>query len=275
MTRDLGGLDLKAALRAAREAAMAGGEAALDYWGDTVRYQSKKDGSPVTEGDKASEAAILEVLAEAFPSHSVLTEESGAHEGDARYRWIVDPLDGTLGFTRGGFFWGPLVALEADGEIVAGACGLPVLGKYYWAARGQGCYLTEQYASEEGEEPEPLRLEVSPRRNWKQCTVSVGELSRLMQDHAAAMTELMTTARSVRCYGDAASCSLVLEGRAEVWIEGGVQPWDLGPFPVLLEEAGGRFSDFAGQRSIEGGYAIGSNGLLHDHVLEILAQQYG
>jgi hypothetical protein len=106
MTRDLGGLDLKAALRAAREAAMAGGEAALDYWGDTVRYQSKKDGSPVTEGDKASEAAILEVLAEAFPSHSVLTEESGAHEGDARYRWIVDPLGRDAGLHARRFLLG-------------------------------------------------------------------------------------------------------------------------------------------------------------------------
>ena len=127
-------LDFDRALDTARRAVEAAGRAALPYFRTGVRVDRKPDRSPVTAADRAAEAAILEIVRAAFPDASILAEENGADDR-RRYAGIVDPLDGTRGFTRGGTFWGPLVALEHDGEIVAGGAALPALGELYFAAR--------------------------------------------------------------------------------------------------------------------------------------------
>jgi histidinol-phosphatase len=217
------------------------------------------DRSPVTQADKDSEAAILRVIREVFPEHSILAEESGELSGDPKYRWIVDPLDGTRGFTRGGSFWGPLIGFEVDGEVVAGALGMPVLGEIYWAAKGRGCFKNGE------------RVRVSKIADLADATLSIGEMQHLFQpQHVEGMLSLIRSAASTRGYGDPAGPAMVLSGRADVWIEAGVKTWDLAPMKVLLEEAGGRFTAFDGSTSIETGNAIGSNGLLHDRVLEAL-----
>jgi histidinol-phosphatase len=258
-------LDLPKAMDAARRAVEAASAASLVHFRRGVRVEVKPDRTPVTAADRESEAAILAIVREAFPSHGFLGEETGEHGGDGDTRWIVDPLDGTRGFTRGGPFWGPLVALEHRGAIVAGAMALPVLGETYWAARGHGAWLRSGDAA-------PVRLAVSRVPAWEDAIVSIGEPKVLF---APPMLErlgkLATTAGSARCYGDLAGCALVLKGQAEAWIEAGVKIWDLGPLPVLLEEAGGRFTDFDGTPTHASGNAIGSNGLLHEHVLRTLA----
>ena len=132
-------VDVQKAMDTARHAVLAASAASLHYWRKDVVVDMKPDRSPVTAADRDAEAAILDVIRLAFPEHAILAEESGAHEGTGG-RWIIDPLDGTRGFTRGGSFWGPLVALEVDGDIVAGAVGLPALGETYFAGRGLGAY---------------------------------------------------------------------------------------------------------------------------------------
>src|SRR5512133_4058080 len=104
-------LDLALAMAVAHRAVDAGSAAALAHFRTGVRVEVKPDRTPVTQADKDSEAAILAVVRAAFPDHGFLGEETGAHAGSGRSRWIVDPLDGTKGFTRGRSFWGPLVAL--------------------------------------------------------------------------------------------------------------------------------------------------------------------
>lgn len=252
-------LDLPRALDTARCAVAAASAASLKHFRQGVVVEEKPDRTPVTAADREAEAAILAVIRDAFPAHDILTEESGAHGVGADSRWIVDPLDGTRGFSRGGPFWGPLVALEHRGEIVAGAMALPALGESYWAARGLGCYR-------DGE-----RLRVSGVAVWAEATVSLGELRALLEPpHGAGVSALIRTAASARCYGDLAGCALVLNGRAEAWLEAGVKVWDLAPLKVLVEEAGGRFTDFAGRPTVESGAAVASNGLVHEHVLAAL-----
>ena len=102
-------LDLELAMETARRATEAGGAAAMRHFRSGVRVELKPDRSPVTVADREAEAAIVSVIRERFPVHAILGEESGAHAGTGA-RWIVDPIDGTRGFTRGGSFWGPLVA---------------------------------------------------------------------------------------------------------------------------------------------------------------------
>jgi histidinol-phosphatase len=257
-------LDLSLAMDTARRAVEASTAATLAHFRRGVRVEVKPDRTPVTQADRDSEAAILAVVQRTFPDHAFLGEETGAHAGAAETRWIVDPLDGTKGFTRGRSFWGPLVALEHEGRIVAGAMALPALGETYWAARGLGCWLSAGGAA-------PVRLAVSGVAAWPDATLSLGEPHVLLRPPMLERVgRLATSCACARCYGDLAGCALVLRGQAEAWVEAGVQIWDLGPLPVLVEEAGGRFTDLEGKPTHTSGSCVASNGKVHEHVLATL-----
>ncbi len=253
-------VDVERAMDTARHAVLAASAASLRYWRKDVVVDTKPDRTPVTAADRDAEAAILDVIRLAFPRHAILAEESGAQPGEGG-RWIVDPLDGTRGFARGGSFWGPLVALEVEGDIVAGAVGLPALGETYFAGRGLGAFR-------DGD-----RLAVSKVAEWSEATLSLGELKALqVGSRAAGMQALIARAASVRSYGDVAGCIQLLCGRAEAWLEAGVRPWDIAALAVLVEESGGRFTDFdGGRRFLETGHAVATNQLVHEHVLRAIA----
>ena len=258
-------LDLDLALATARRAVEAAAEASLAHFRRGVRVEVKPDRTPVTAADRDAEAAVVAVVRAAFPGHAILGEESGAHGGDASLRWIVDPIDGTRGFTRGGSFWGPLVALQQDGRTVAGAMALPALGETYWAARGRGAWVTRA-----GEAP--VRLQVSGVSDWAESTFSFGEFRFVFSpEREQAVLELARSAAQARCYGDLAGAAQVLTGRAEAWLECGVKVWDLAPLQILAEEAGGRFTDLEGNGTAAAGSCVLSNGRVHDHVLSVLA----
>lgn len=250
-------VDLELAFDTARRAVEAASKAALIHFERGVAVERKADRSPVTAADRDAEAAILATIADVFPSHSVLAEESGVRPGDPKNRWIVDPLDGTRGFSRGGSFWGPLVALEHNGRIVAGAMAMPVLGEIYVAARGKGAFKNGS------------RITLSKISDWSEATLSLGEMRFLLEPpFTEGVLSLVRSAASTRGYGDPGGCAMVLSGRAEAWLEAGVKIWDIAPQKILIEEAGGRYTDLAGASGIDGGNCIGSNGLVHDHVLQ-------
>ena len=254
-------VDLELALETARRAAQAAADVAMPLWRSSeLQVETKADETPVTIADKRSEDAILAVIAQAFPEHDVLAEETGLHERGSAYRWIVDPLDGTRGFARGSRFWGPLVALMHDGDVLAGSLGLPALDEVYCAARGLGAWRGT------------TRLQVSDEGDWSKSTLSLGELNRLLREpFEQGVNKLCTSCASARAYGDLAAITLVLEGQAEAYVEGGVKVWDLAPMKVLVEEAGGRFTDLDGGCDLEKGHALASNGRAHDTLLAAFA----
>lgn len=136
---------------------------------------------------------------------------------------------------------------------------MPALGETWWAARGLGCFR-------DGE-----RVEIREVRRWEEATLSLGEMRALLEPpHGQAVLELIKTARRVRCYGDVAGVRMVLRGEADLWLEAGVKVWDLAALQVLVEEAGGRFTDFAGRRTIEGGRAVAGGAGLHAHAVRVL-----
>ncbi|MCC7139036.1 MAG: inositol phosphatase [Planctomycetes bacterium] len=231
------------------------------HWRRLERVEKKSDGTPVTVADREAEDAAVAVLEARFPGTPILGEEGGARGGDGPTRFVVDPLDGTIGYARGGVMWGPLVALEHEGEVVAGAMELPVLRAAYWAGRGLGCFR-------DGD-----RVRVSTTDLWRRAVVSLGGMKRVLFEHprAAAIEGLVRSARSGRAYGDVGSCAMLLDGTADVWLEAGVRVWDLAAPRILVEEAGGRFTDFAGRPGHATGEAVASNGVLHDHVLAALS----
>ena len=249
--------------------ALLGGKAALAFHRTDLVIETKPDRSPVTAADRASEEVIIETIRAAYPDAAILAEESGAHDGTAELRFIIDPIDGTRGFSRGGYFWGPLVACEYRGEIVAGAMGLPALGRTYYAGRGKGAFRLDPTDNPLVDERKVLR--VSGISEWRDATLSLGEVHKIFGGHHRdAALELSTTSASTRCYGDLAGCALLLDGQAEAWIEAGVQVWDLAPLKILVEEAGGTFTDLDGRPSVASGHAIATNGRVRDHAMQVL-----
>ena len=233
--------------------------------------ETKPDLTPVTEADKAVEEAIREELARRRPGDAVLGEEFGEGGGlpgggvAASRRWIVDPIDGTKNFVRGIPVWATLLALEVDGELTIGAVSAPALGRRWWAGRGSGAYA----ASPAGGDATPIR--VSRVADLSDAQVSNGSLSG-WEEHGgpAGAVALALRCWRDRAFGDFWSHMLVAEGACEIALDPVVSLWDLAALQVIVEEAGGRFTDVGGVARADGGSAVSSNGLLHDEALAIL-----
>ena len=250
--------ELDRALAAAIEAARAAGEVALKYYRTGFDVTLKPDATPVTQADQSAEQAIREVLGRAFPAHGFLGEEFGA-VGDQRHRWIIDPIDGTKNFVRHVPIWATLLAFEEAGEIVAGVIHNPVTGDLLAARRGGGTRLNG----------EPVR--VSTLAALREATLLHAGL-KLLKDagYWDGFVRLVDATDRQRGFGDYLGYAMVAEGKAEIYLETDLKPWDLAPCKIVVEEAGGRFTDFAGEPTIYTGNAFATNGVLHDAALALL-----
>ncbi len=229
-----------------------------------LHVEAKPDDTPVTDADKAVESMIRDQLAAARPGDAVLGEEEGL-VGDARRRWILDPVDGTKNFMRGVPVWGTLLALEVDDEVVVGVASAPAMHRRWWAGRGIGAFTRTA-------DGQVQRLKAS----------SVGALSDAFLSFASvegwidagrldAFIDLVGEVWRTRAYGDFWSHMMVAEGAVDVACEPAVSLWDIAALQVIVEEAGGTFTDLSGRRTPAGGSVLTTNGLLHGAALERLA----
>ena len=225
-----------------------------------LAVETKPDHSPVTEADRACERRIVEILLSEFPDYGLCGEEQGEHPGKTGRRWIIDPIDGTKSFVRGIPFFATLIGLEQDGEIVLGVVHAPAMGELLFATKGGGAY------DERGK-----RLEVSRIDRLSAAMVSFGGLEIFRRaGRWASFERLVDSTARQRGYGDYLGSTAVIRGWSEAMLELDVKPWDLAPLKILVEEAGGRMTDFTGRATIYGGSAVVTNGRIHDEVLEIL-----
>lgn len=246
-------------LQGAVEAARASGDVALKYFRRGVEVTLKADRSPVTQADREAEQVIVELLGREFPTHGFLGEELGAR-GSKDVRWIVDPIDGTRNFVRGIPIWAVLIALEERGEITAGVILNPVSGELWTARKGQGAFLGGE------------RLRVSEVSSLEKATLVHASLGPVRRGgHWDGFLRLVDATDRQRGFGDFMCYTVLAEGKAEIVVEApDLKPWDLAPVKLLVEEAGGRFTDFAGAPSIYSGTALASNGRLHDAALALV-----
>jgi histidinol-phosphatase len=236
-------------------------------------FENKYDGSPVTAIDRAVEQAIRERVAVARPDHVVLGEEAGLgtdrhpnplpeEAGASRPRWIVDPIDGTRKFVRGIPIFAALLGLEIDGEIVVGVASAPLMdrtGRRWWAARGLGAFADGR----------PIR--VSRVARLEDAHVLHGGIEQFVQrGWGDALLAIATRCWGTAGYGDFWIHLLVAEGAADAAVESQAAVWDVAALKIIVEEAGGRFTDFAGQPTAAGGTGLSTNGLLHDEILALL-----
>jgi histidinol-phosphatase len=231
--------------------------------------EAKADGSFVTEADRSIEALIRGEIAAAYPEHGLIGEEGGTDRGGASVRWYIDPIDGTHNFMRGVPIFATLIAVERDGELQAGIVSAPALRTRWYASRGGGAWVAGDGALGGGG---PRRLAVSTVGEIGHGQVLYGSRRDLAGSTASAGFErLVDAAWRDRGFGDFWGYMLVAGGSAEVMIERGLGPWDIAAPAIVVEEAGGRLTDFAGRRSLLRGEALASNGALHAEVLATLA----
>jgi histidinol-phosphatase len=224
-----------------------------------LRVDSKADGTPVTDADKRAESSIRQALRERRPDHAVVGEEFGA-DGDSDWRWYIDPIDGTKNFSRGVPVWATLIALRRGETPMCAVVSAPALRRRWWASRGDGAH------DEAG-----VRLHVSTIASLADAYVSCTDLRDFeTTGHKAAFRSLVSRCRHIRAFGDFWSHMLVAEGAIDVGIEPVVNAWDVAAVQLIVEEAGGRFSDFDGAPSIDSGNVVASNGLLHEQVLALM-----
>jgi len=248
--------ELKALLDLAVALARHAGEITNRYFKGSFVAERKADNSFVTAADREAERYLRTQIEKAFPEDAILGEEEGEKPGRSNRRWILDPIDGTYSFVRGVPLYGVLIGLEIDSEAVLGVVNLPALNEVICAARGLGCFWNDA----------PARVS---------ATESLGDALLLATDfssceqygfgRAAEILQRQVNAR--RTWGDVYGHVLVATGRADIMLDPIMKVWDCAPLLPIVEEAGGTFTDWQGQRTIHGGNAISTNGILFESVI--------
>jgi histidinol phosphatase-like enzyme (inositol monophosphatase family) len=232
------------------------GELTLSWFrSSSLEVDRKGDGTPVTQADRAAERLLREEIERRYPDDAIVGEEEADKAGTSERTWIIDPIDGTKAFTHGVPLYTNLLAVvDGDGPAV-GVINVPALGETVSAGRGLGCTCNG----------EPARVSTRDRLAGSYLSSSGygywpdDELLRLK--HAGL--QLVT-------WGDGYGYVLAATGRIEAMADPVAALWDLAPMPTILAEAGGRFTDWTGGPTAEGGHGLASNGLLHEELLALL-----
>jgi histidinol-phosphatase len=228
-----------------------------------LRISTKPDATLVTQADTEVETFIRERIGSAFPSHGLVGEEFADEAGDGETRWIIDPIDGTHNLVRGIPVFATLLAVERAGELVAAAVSAPALQRRWHAAKGEGASVRDLLGER--------AIRVSAIAQLAEAQVVWSGLRPLeAAGYGPAIAALGRQAWRDRGFGDFWGYMLVAEGAADAMLEIGPTVWDLAAPALIVREAGGRLTDFAGRDSYAGPQALASNGRLHAALVEVL-----
>jgi histidinol-phosphatase len=249
--------ELQAALAAARAAA----DVIQPLFRRNLSVRIKADKSPVTEADVRAEEAIRDLLRKEFPGYGFYGEEGGRERMEAESVWLVDPLDGTKSFVRDCPFFSTQIALWRAGQLVLGVSCAPAYGETAWAERGHGAFL----------EGQPIR--VSAVQELSGAILSTGNLKTLAASPQGwpRLGKLIGGVNRVRGYGDFVHYHLLARGSLDAIIESDVNILDIAALTVIVQEAGGQFTDLGGQKvGLETTSVLASNGVLHGRLREAI-----
>ena len=251
---------LDACISPAADLARLTGNIALAHYKAHLEVETKADGSPVTIADRAAETAARDWVRRYFPEDGLLGEEYGEERPEARRRWIIDPIDGTKSFVRGTPLWGSLVALCEGERVLAGAAYFPAIGELIAAAPGAGCWWNGS------------RCAVSSVAALDLATVlTTDERFREAPARRAGWERIASQAAVSRTWGDCFGYLLVATGRAEAMLDPVMSPWDAAALQPIIEEAGGRFTDWSGRTTAFGGDSVATNLALANPVRALLS----
>ena len=239
-------------------AAKAGTAVALSYYKKTPKVSFKPDNSPVTIADKTAELAIRAVIAREFPNHGIVGEEHPATNPDSAYQWYIDPIDGTKQFIRKIPVWGTFVGLMKNKVPMLGVICFPCMDEIYSAEKGRGAFLNGK------------KVHVSKVDKLKNATMAHGTMKRFEKHQVlGGLLKLDHQIYSEINLGPYTIGQLI-QGHIDINVDGGGSVWDYVAPSIIVEEAGGKFSDFAGKKSFDSNCGVMTNGLLHRKVISIL-----
>lgn len=250
--------ELSELLSIARRAAEVARDVIMPLYESALTVELKADRTPVTIADRGAEEALHAFLGRECPGHGILGEEFGETAGDGRYRWILDPIDGTKSFIHHVPLFGTLIALERNGVPVVGVIACHAVGETISAAKGEGAWLNG------------VQVRVSGTASIDAATVSMTSASRMFGGHPKTFAELTERSGLMRGWGDCYGYLMVAAGRADVMLDPEMSIWDAAALYPVITEAGGRMTTWAGVDGV-GDSVAASNGLLHDELLRILA----
>lgn len=252
---------LDALLAFALDAAWQAGRVTLGHYQTGLAAERKADNSPVTLADRQAEQKLRDLITTAWPDHALIGEEYGHQPGrsDSGYTWIIDPIDGTKSFISGVPFYAVLLALVKDEQPLLGVMNFPALNEMVYARRGGGCFWNGR----------PARVSAVSRLT--DAVLLASDLDTFARfNRQDAFQRLIDATYFQRTWGDAYGYALVATGRAEIMLDPVMAVWDCGPLQVILEEAGGTFTDWRGTPTIFGGEALATNGALFESVMELI-----
>lgn len=257
-------------LELANRIAVEAGKITLKHFRNASLSVIKKgDGSPLTIADQESETFLREQIAASFPDDAIVGEEYGATEGTSPYTWILDPIDGTKSFISGVPLYGTMVAVEREvssgnRESLIGSVYLPGIDEGIFASKSNGAWYFTGDAS-------PSRAQVSKTSTLSDAVLVTSEVETFDErDARDVYTRLAAATWFSRTWGDVYGYLLVATGRVDIMIDPILNVWDAAAVQPIIQEAGGRFSDWSGTSRIDAGEAIGSNGILHEDILRVI-----
>jgi histidinol-phosphatase len=246
---------LNFAVDLAREA----GQVTLRHFRGSFVAERKADNSFVTIADRESETLMRTKISANFPADAILGEEQGLKPGTSGRQWILDPIDGTYSFVHGVPLYAVLIALEVEKDSVLGVINIPALNEIVFAARGLGCFWNDQ------------PCQVSSIESLDEALLLSSDFGTCEQfGFGPAADRLQRLVHTRRTWGDAYGHLLVATGRAEIMIDPVMNAWDCAALLPIIEEAGGTFTDWHGERTIYGGNAISTNGALFEETMKNL-----
>jgi histidinol-phosphatase len=259
-------------LRLAVQIAQEAGDLTLGYFRTSgLSVERKADDSPVTIADRSAEELMRKRIAETFPQDSILGEEFGSVDGSSGFQWVLDPIDGTKSFIHGVPLYTTLVAVLQGDESCLGVIHAPATDETVFAAVGQKAW----YVAERGKEPQVAQVsKVGRLADGLLLTSEIVSFETGRKASALDMyLQLQRTARLARTWGDGYGYMMVATGRAEVMVDPVMNLWDVAPLKPIIEEAGGRFTDWAGRATVHSGEAVASNGLVAAEVMAIVGRK--
>ena len=245
------------------EIARAAGDITLKYFRRQPETHKKTDGSFVTIADREAEAYLRQAILKRFPDDGVVGEEEGERSGSSGRRWIIDPIDGTFAYVHGVPLFGVLIGLEVEGDYSLGVINIPALEEMVYAAKGLGCFSNGTSVC------------VSATANLEDALLLCTDFTACERyGFGAAANAFQQRAKTSRTWGDCYGYVLVATGRADVMLDPVMNLWDCAALLPIMEEAGGTFTDWRGERTAAAGNAVATNGVLFDEVMSVIGNSF-
>jgi len=250
--------NLEQLLEFAVTVAKAAGEHTLKYFKKNVEIISKSDASPVTIADREAELVMRKLISEQFPDHGILGEEHGVHNPDASVQWILDPIDGTVGFIHGIPLYTNLIGITINDEPVIGVINAPYMQEIVYAAKGKGAYFNDS------------QTKVRKVESLAAASLMTSDVQYFNQyGYKASFEKLLTSVKTHRTYGDAYGHLMVATGRADIMLDPVLALWDAAALLPVISEAGGSFTDLKGNARIDGGNGFACHPFLKQELIHL------